>query len=289
VRDVGFIQKIRLRRVVLLDFQSRMLLDHRRTAFNFAALSFLSIGVLQLYSKEILIGRPPFALVGGSYHTFLAWTVGVLLIISAAIAIMRQRLAIVSAITAAFVIAYCVLPNLWLVVNGDTGIGLTGFGKGISLAAGLLVLTASAPSQWETRRSKVIMRISNYAFGFFLLASGIQHFLFAPFVVTLIPSWIPFAEFWTYAAGVFLALSGLSLMTGFKRAVALRLSALMIFLWVLIIHIPRAFFTVPNVNEWAALCEACAFASLLFILSRAAIIGEKLAAPTFFQRETSDI
>jgi uncharacterized membrane protein len=161
------------------------------------------------------------------------------------------------------------------VVNGDTGIALTGFGKGASLATGLLVLTAAAPSQWETRRSKIIMQVCNYAFGFFLMTSGIQHFLFASFVMTLIPPWIPFPEFWTYAAGGLLTLSGLCLITGFKRRIALRFSAFMIFSWVLVLHIPRAFFTVPNINEWTALCEALAFASLLFILSRADFIKSR--------------
>jgi uncharacterized membrane protein len=244
-----------------------MLFCRRRIGFIIAAFSILSIGVLQLYSKQILIGRPPFAVTGEWYGTFLAWTVGVLLIVSGILAVMRQSVNIVSVITAAFVISYCVLPNLWLAVNGDTGVALTAFGKGASLATGLLVLTAAVPSQWEARRSKVIMQVCNYALGFFLTASGIQHFLFAPFVMTLIPTWIPFSEFWTYATGVLLTLSGLCLITGFKRRIVLRFSAIMIFSWVLILHIPRAFFTVPNINEWTALCEALAFASLLFILS----------------------
>lgn len=257
-----------------------MVFDHRRIAFIFASLSFVFIGVLQLYSAQILLGRPPFAVTDEWHVTFLAWTVGILSIIIGTLAILRLSVTFVSAITAAFVICYCTLPNLWLVVNGDIGIALTGFGKGISLATGLLVLMTPAPSQWETGRSKVIMHLCNYSFGLFLLASGIQHFLFAPFVITLIPSWIPFAGFWTYAAGGLLALSGLCMITGFKRRIALHFSALMIFSWVLILHIPRAFFTAANVNEWTALCEALAFASLLFILSRAEFIEGKLSTRT---------
>jgi uncharacterized membrane protein YphA (DoxX/SURF4 family) len=191
---------------------------------------------------------------------------------------MRRSAIIVSPITAAFIIFYCVIPNLWLVINGDIGIALTGFGKGISLATGLLVLTAAVPSQAETPRNKLIIHLCNYALGFFLMTSGVQHFLFASFVMTIIPSWIPFAGFWTYAAGGLLVLTGLCVMTGFKRRIASRFGALMIFSWVLIVHIPRAFFTVRNINEWTALFEALAFASLLFILSRADFVGEKVLA-----------
>jgi uncharacterized membrane protein YphA (DoxX/SURF4 family) len=264
-----------------------MVFDQRRIAFIIAAFSFLSIGIMQLYASQVLIGRPPFAATGEWYGPFLAWTVGVSLIISGLLAVVRPSVSIITVITAVFVICYCVLPNLWLVVNGDTGIALTCFGKGISLATGLLVLTAAAPSQHGTRRSKVIMQVCVYSLGFFLMASGIQHFLFAPFVKTLIPPPIPFPGFWTYAAGGLLALSGLCLITGFKRRVALYWSALMIFSWVLIVHVPRAFFTARSINESTALFEALAFASLLFVLSRAGFIEEKLSARNFFRREVA--
>jgi hypothetical protein len=62
----------------------------------------------------------------------------------------------------------------------------------------------------------------------------------------------------------------------------------MIFSWVLIVHIPRAFFTVRNINESTALCEALAFASLLFILSRAEVIDEKLIARNFYRPEITE-
>lgn len=266
-----------------------MVLDPKRIAFNFAAFAFLSIGVLQVYSKEILIGRPPLTLIDGWYGTLLAWTVGVLLIANGILLIMRRSAIIICAIGAGFVLLYCVLPNFWLVAGGDTGIALTGFGKGISLATGLLLLTAVLPFQTKTQRNKVIMLSCNYALGIFLLTSGVQHFLFAPFVMTLIPSWIPFAGFWTYAAGGLLALGGLCLITGFKRRAALRFSAIMIYSWVLILHVPRAFFTVQNINEWTALFEALAFASLLFILSRENFIEEKKFARNLSQREIADI
>jgi uncharacterized membrane protein len=266
-----------------------MALDNRKLAFVFAGLSLLGIGVLQLSSGQILVGRPPLPSMGEWYGPPITWTVSALLIIKGVLVIMRKAATVVSGILAAFIICYCVLPNLWLLVNGDIGIALTSFGKGISLATGLLVLRAAAPDERETRRNQVIIHACNYCFGVFLTASGIQHFVFAAFVVTLIPSWIPFPEFWTYAAGGLLVASGLCLITGFKRTMALSFSALMIFSWVLIVHIPRAFFTVQNINEWTALSEALAFASLLFILSRAEFIDEKLIARNFYRSEITDI
>jgi uncharacterized membrane protein len=52
--------------------------------------------------------------------------------------------------------------------------------------------------------------------GRFLLALpmmifGIEHFVFAKFVATLVPTWIPWHMFWTYFVGVALIASGLAI------------------------------------------------------------------------------
>jgi uncharacterized membrane protein len=46
----------------------------------------------------------------------------------------------------------------------------------------------------------------------FLISSGVQHFLFAPFVVTLVPAWVPAPLFWSYFAGVALIAGGVGLL-----------------------------------------------------------------------------
>jgi uncharacterized membrane protein len=79
--------------------------------------------------------------------------------------------------------------------------------------------------------------------GRFLLAVpmilfGIEHFVYAGFVATLVPAWIPFHLFWTYLVGVALIAAGLAIVTGKQAYLAGVLLGTMIFLFLLLCHIP---------------------------------------------------
>jgi uncharacterized membrane protein len=109
--------------------------------------------------------------------------------------------------------------------------------------------------------------LAQYFTGFFLLASGVQHFLFADFVKFLIPGWVPGGMFWTYFSAVALIAAGLGLITGIKAILAATLSSYMIFVWVIILHLPRALAPEGNANEWTAVFEALAFSGILLTIS----------------------
>src|SRR5262249_56813851 len=100
--------------------------------------------------------------------------------------------------------------------------------------------------------------------------AGMQHFLFAPFVDTLVPTWIPpSARFWTCFAGVALIAGGVGMMVPKTRRLAAALSGLMIFLWVLVLHIPRALAASESQlrNEWTAVFEALAMSGIALVLA----------------------
>ncbi len=83
-----------------------------------------------------------------------------------------------------------------------------------------------------------------------------QHVVYADFVTTLVPSWIPGQRTWTYFIGVALIAGGAgTLISGTARSAA-TLSALMIFLWVLLLHIPRAVAGPNHPAETAGVFEA---------------------------------
>ena len=107
--------------------------------------------------------------------------------------------------------------------------------------------------------------------GLFLIAIcmvvfGVQHFMYALFIATLIPAWIPGHLFLAYFTGVAFIAAGLSFLARTKvRLTALPL-ALMFFLWVLVLHLPRAVAARPNGDEWASTFVALAMgASALLI------------------------
>lgn len=77
-------------------------------------------------------------------------------------------------------------------------------------------------------------------FGLCFMMLGVQHFMYAGFVATLVPAWIPGGGlFWNYATGVGMIAAGLAIGADRVRAPAGLLLALMLAAFVLTLHVPR--------------------------------------------------
>jgi uncharacterized membrane protein len=102
-----------------------------------------------------------------------------------------------------------------------------------------------------------------------MVVFGYMHFLYPDFVATLVPNWIPGHLFWTYFAAVALIASGLGILLNIQRRLAALLLGIMLFLWVIMLHIPRAVVALPadHGNEWASVFEALAFSGMAFLLA----------------------
>ncbi len=98
---------------------------------------------------------------------------------------------------------------------------------------------------------------------------GIDHFLYTDFVASLVPSWIPGALFWTYFAGIALIAAGVGMILGIQARLASLMLGIMIFLWFIILHIPRAIADPHSAkgNEWTSVFEALAFSGIAFMLA----------------------
>jgi uncharacterized membrane protein len=68
---------------------------------------------------------------------------------------------------------------------------------------------------------------------------GADHFVTARFVAMIVPSWIPGHLFWAYFVGFALVAAALSLATSIRWRLAAALLGIMIFIFVLTIHIPN--------------------------------------------------
>lgn len=99
-----------------------------------------------------------------------------------------------------------------------------------------------------------------------LIVFGVQHFMYARFVATLVPAWIPARLFWAYFVGTAFFAASISLMTRIKAFLAAALLGLMFFLWVVIVHAPRIALTPHNANEWTSGLVALAMSGGAFLL-----------------------
>jgi len=68
---------------------------------------------------------------------------------------------------------------------------------------------------------------------------GVEHFIYADFVATLVPSWIPGHLFWTYFTGIALIAAALSITLKIQARLAATLLGIMIFLFVLMVSVPK--------------------------------------------------
>jgi uncharacterized membrane protein YphA (DoxX/SURF4 family) len=157
--------------------------------------------------------------------------------------------------------------------------------KELALSGGAFVMASSYPSvkmdvvnkpnvAVDSRR---LFFIGKLFFSIMLIAFGIDHFYYTDFVATLVPSWIPGHVFWTYVAGIALIGAGLISMLSIKLRLFGFLTALMLFIWLIVLHIPRAV-AAPlgnNGNEITSCCEALAFSGIALVM---AFVSEKKAS-----------
>lgn len=113
--------------------------------------------------------------------------------------------------------------------------------------------------QWENSVKELALAagalaIAGYRFGVILFALaiisfGIDHYVYAHEATGYMPEWIPQKLFWLYFTGTALLASGLAILLNIKRSLAAVLLGAMIFIWVIIVHIPKTMAAPLAVNE----------------------------------------
>jgi hypothetical protein len=137
--------------------------------------------------------------------------------------------------------------------------------KAATLAAGALGV-AVADGRAVGGFLSMLRTLAPYVTGAFFLLCGIQHFMFAAFVATLVPPFIPGAFFWTYFAGIALVAAGLGFWTPPIRRLAATAAAAMVFSWVFLVHVPLIFRI--GRAEWMGVFEALAISGVCLALAR---------------------
>lgn len=204
-------------------------------------------------------------------HSVFAIFAGILLCLTGA-AILQKSKACLMCLTLAcsIFIMFLIfqLPNL--IANPTNPMLWTNAGKALVLAGVNLIVAGSIGSSTSSGYSKLVkpmMLIGKTSLAGFFILAAILHFLYADFVAALIPAWIPAKLFWTYFAGVALIAGALGMFIPKTEFYAAALSALMIFLWVILLHLPRAVADLHNANETTAFFEALAMCGAAILIA----------------------
>jgi uncharacterized membrane protein len=128
---------------------------------------------------------------------------------------------------------------------------------------------------------ELLIPLGHFFFSITMIVFGIDHFLYTDFVATLVPSWIPGHIFWTYFAGIALIGAGLAIMFRFRLKQVGILLGTMIFLWLILLHIPRAAIApaADNGNELTSVFEALGFSGAAFVMAYGYTLTRSFPSP----------
>lgn len=115
-------------------------------------------------------------------------------------------------------------------------------GKELALAGGAFVVSGFFSEKNKNivnRFRERLVPFGTILFSLPIITFGILHLLYAKDVSTMVPSWIPRPVFWTYFAGIALLGSGISMILKIRTGMIAALLGTMIFIWFVILHIPR--------------------------------------------------
>ncbi len=144
-----------------------------------------------------------------------------------------------------------------------------------ALAGGAFVAAGTFPKQLnrQTTLIKLLEKLIVFGpalFSITMVLFGICHFLYTQYIAPMVPAWFPGSGmFWTRFAGVALIGAGVAIIIGFKQKLAATLLGIMIFIWLIIIHIPSLFPALfgSHCKELIGAFSALAFAGIAFLIA----------------------
>jgi uncharacterized membrane protein len=229
---------------------------------DFIGLATLASGAMQLTTGEF-IRLVPARQAWMPVLPLAAYIVGVVLVVIGLALLDGRRVRAAGTALAAlllFLFVFFCAPSLFASTGMDRpylrGFMWTNPLKVLALIGGAIVL-AGKPRQ-----------LGAVLLAMFLIVGGVQHFVYSDFVTELVPAYMPSRRFWTYFAGVSLIAGGIGILLPRTARLAASLTGLMIFLWVLMLHIPRALAGPNHAFETAGAFEALALSGVALLMSR---------------------
>ena len=147
-------------------------------------------------------------------------------------------------------------PNPWTATAED-----------LALASGAIIIAGNARIPTAPLGKSAFARNGRILFAISLIVFAVQHFLYADFIATLVPVWIPFKLFWAYFIGVAFSLASISLFTNIKTRLASALLGFMFLFWVIFLHLPRVAAATHIEPEKTSMFIALAMCGVFFTIA----------------------
>ncbi len=239
------------------------------------------LGVQQIFYKDFRpVILPPWHFSFPGFALFVYFVSAILIAAGIAIALDRKAKTISLILGAIFLLLFlfCQVPYELIADPYYMHLGVwTSAQKELVLSGGAFVVAGSFHTGNENRQNessliRLLEKIVPFGSVFMcitMICFGIDHFLYAEGVSTLVPAWMPGHMFWTYFAGVALIGSGITIILRIRLKLSALLLALMIIIWLLILHIPRAVADPYSLqgNEVSSVFEAFGFSGIAYLIA----------------------
>jgi hypothetical protein len=144
--------------------------------------------------------------------------------------------------------------------------------KELTLASGAFVIAGCISAQNENALFRFLRKLIPYGtivFALTIISFGIDHFLYANDAVNYMPPWICNHLFWIYFAGAALLGSGIAIILKIKVGLFATLLGAMIFIWFVILHIPKVIDApfADRAGEITSAFLALAYSGVAFVIA----------------------
>lgn len=138
-----------------------------------------------------------------------------------------------------------------------------GFGENALLVAGGGILCLSRDANQPTRRLTALQLF----YAACLPGIGISHFVYADFTAGMVPAWLPFHLGLAYLTGAAHVAAGLGLLLGILPRLAAQLEALMITLFLALLHLPALVHEPDSRLQWTMVAIVTSYAGACWVVA----------------------
>lgn len=209
-------------------------------------------------------------------HVLPVYIAGILLFLAGACIVIEKKIVPISLLLGAILLlifCFYFIPYELTVFPNSMHFGAwENAAKELALAAGAFVIAGCYPKPNENPLIRLLGKLIPLGVIFYslaILSFGIDHYLYAAEAVGYIPSWVPDHLFWLYVTGTALLCSGIGILFKIKRGLCAFLLGAMIFIWVIILHIPKALAAplAENEGEVTSAFIALAYCGIAFVIA----------------------
>jgi len=136
----------------------------------------------------------------------------------------------------------------------------------LAMSGGAWILAGATSLEDERQSAVPFLRLGEYLFAIAMVAFGVQHFVNEKLAIRVGPPWFPGRPLWAHLTGTALIVTGAAIFLGQKARLASTLLGTILFLFFLLLHIPRILANLHDPGPWTSGFEILALCGGAMVL-----------------------